>query len=86
MTTPVTAVSEAEKAHWAYQEGHSEGMKGNTTKRGIMAFGLGFAAARQDAYNTKLWLAGFDAGAEEKGRAPAPPSPRRNDVGDRIGH
>lgn len=52
-------------SHWAYQEGRAEGLAGNTTQRGIMAFGFNCAGDRQTAINTKLWLQGFDAGVIE---------------------
>jgi hypothetical protein len=52
--------------HWAFVQGKNAGLAGNTTERGIMAFGLGFAADAATTLNTGLWLAGFDAGALEK--------------------
>lgn len=56
-------------AHWAYQQGRTAGLAGNTTERGIMAFGLGCAADASTSRNTRLWLAGFDAGAVEQAEA-----------------
>jgi hypothetical protein len=51
-----------DKTHWAYLQGRTAGVAGNTTERGIMAFGLGCAADAATAHNTRLWLAGFDDG------------------------
>jgi hypothetical protein len=80
MTTQSIKVSEDQKDHWAYRQGKREGLNGNTTKRGIMAFGHGFAATPEDANNVKLWLAGFDAGMEEKEKAPVRASSEKWDT------
>jgi hypothetical protein len=52
-------------SHWAYQQGRTSGLAGNTTERGIMAFGLNCAGDRATVVNTRLWLKGFDAGLVE---------------------
>lgn len=49
--------------HWAFQEGAGAGREGNTTRRGLMSFGLSCAATSTDAENTRQWLAGFDSTA-----------------------
>lgn len=49
-----------QKNHWAYRQGYAEGLAGEKSKRGWMAFGLSCAATPLDALNTRLWLAGFD--------------------------
>jgi hypothetical protein len=59
------AVPAIDTSHWAYQQGHIAGTQGNTTERGIMAFGLSCSADAQTARNTRHWLAGYDAGAAQ---------------------
>lgn len=56
-------------SHWAYQQGRIAGIAGNTSERGLMAFGLACAADAATARNTRLWLQGFDAGVDSKDEA-----------------
>jgi hypothetical protein len=66
MESKASSAPEAvDTSHWAYREGREEGLAGNTTKRGIMAFGLNCAGDRATVVNTRLWLQGFDAGVIE---------------------
>ena len=70
---PQHQVKEEDKSHWAYVQGHAKGLEGDTARRGLMSFGLSCAATELDARNTRLWLAGFDAGlAEKEARKTAP--------------
>lgn len=73
MDNPTSSSPTVDKSHWAYQQGRAAGAAGNTTERGLMAFGLGCAAQAVDARNTRFWLAGFDDGvaAEIESRAEA---------------
>lgn len=65
MDSKASSAPAVDKSHWAYQQGRTAGLAGNTTERGIMAFGYNCAGDRQTAVNTKLWLQGFDAGVIE---------------------
>lgn len=70
--------------HWAYQQGRLSGLAGDTTERGIMAFGLGFAGDTATANNTRMWIAGFDAGVTEAAqlKAAPPPANQSGDIGE----
>lgn len=64
-----TSSNKVDTSHWAYTSGYAVGLEKNTTQRDIMSFGLCCAATSVDVYNTRTWLAGFDAGfskAQEK--------------------
>ncbi len=64
--TPNMAAIKGNPNHWAFQEGAAAGREGNTTRRGLMGFGLSCAATSVDAENTRQWLAGFDATVLQK--------------------
>lgn len=76
---PQYQVQEADKSHWAYAQGRTSGLAGDTTRRGLMSFGLSCAATEVDARNTKLWLAGFEAGLEEKEARRTAPAAHQDD-------
>jgi hypothetical protein len=59
---------------WAFQQGRQSGLEKDLTQRGIMVFGLGFAATPTDALNVKNWLNGFEQGLQEASRAAVPSS------------
>lgn len=61
-----TELTTEEKNHWAYREGREAGFEGNLCRRGLMAFGQSCAAAREDANNTRLWLAGYDSVTDQE--------------------
>jgi hypothetical protein len=56
-----------------YQQGFDAGLAKNTTRRGLMAFGLAFAADNESRANTNQWLEGYKAG-EAKANEPRPKS------------
>lgn len=66
MSKGIRPLSAAEKSHPVYLEGRKEGFANNKMRRGLMAFGLSFAANPKSARLTRLWLAGFDSVVEEK--------------------
>lgn len=82
MNSPTLGLPTVDKSHWAYVQGKTAGVAGNTTERGLMAFGLGCAASRVDARNTRLWLAGFDDGVAAEIEARAEARARPNAYGD----
>jgi hypothetical protein len=61
--------------NWAFQQGRQSGLEKDLTQRGIMAFGLGFAATPTDALNVKNWLNGFEQRLQEASPATVPSSP-----------
>lgn len=72
MAQTQATLSAADRSHPQYLDGKKYGRAGDTTRRGIMAFGSGFATG-EDYRKVRLWLAGFEVGeaeAEEEKRAP----------------
>lgn len=65
MAKQTPAAPEIDTSHWAHRQGRLAGLSGNTTERGLMAFGLGCAGDSTTVKNTRHWLAGFDAGMLE---------------------
>jgi len=45
-----------------YEQGKNAGLKGNTSERGLIRFGLSCAADHETTINTQEWLRGFEAG------------------------
>lgn len=78
MLNQTTAALAVDTQHWAYRQGRLSGLAGETTERGIMAFGLGCAGDATTARNTRMWLAGFDAGIAETAELKAAPPPANN--------
>jgi hypothetical protein len=59
---------------WAFARGKEAGLKEDRTRRGLMYFGLGCAAAAVDALNTKNWLNGFAIGLRARPTAVGHPT------------
>ena len=59
---------------WAFDMGKEAGLKEDRTRRGLMYFGLGCAAAAVDALKTKNWLNGFAIGLRARQTAVGHPT------------